>query len=145
MPTFDCDKLSIDAVIRYTWRVTILIFMLFILLPVALSLYFKSHGADQYDQNINILDMMSIIGGLTSLSFLFISFRFSATKNRMAGLSVSRICIFIKSRLIFTFAYWSLFFYLSLSGKDGDGIMRGWMIILYPFFLVPKALRLSKG
>ena len=143
MPIIDCRKITVNSAVRNAWRVTLLIFLFFVLMPFVFSLYLKSQGADRYDPNINILGIITALGGVSSLSFLFISFMFSRAR-KMASASPNRMCISIKVGLVITFIYWALFFYLTLSGTDGDGIMRGWTCILFPYIFIPSVLMLSR-
>ena len=47
--------------------------------------------------------------------------------------------------VVLTFFYWLLFIALTRTGGDGDGIMRGWMVILYPVIVVSYVMLTSRG
>lgn len=144
MPIFFCKKVAIEYVRRLAWLVTVLIFLGSVLAPYFLLSYLASQGIDKLDDRINYLELLIIVGGLSSLSFFIVAYRFNGNKTA-PGTTPTRMCSAIISGLVFTLIYWVLYFYLTQSHDDGDGIMRGWMCILYPFILVKMVIRFSRG
>ena len=144
MPIFDCNKVTVEATVRLAWLVTALLLLFFVLVPYVLSSYLTAQGVEQFDSRVNALDILVIAGGLSSLSFFIIAYRFGSIK-LLSSASPDRMCAAIKNGLVFALLFWVFFFYLTLTDKDGDGITRGMMCVFYPFILVTMVLRLSRG
>lgn len=143
MPIFNHNKIPIESAVRFAWLVTALLLLFFVLVPYIMSSYLASQGVDQFDSRLNFLALLTIAGSLSSLSFFIIAYRFNR-KRTAPSASPNKMWTAIIKGLFFVLIYWALFFYLTVTHEDGDGIMRGWMGILFPFILVKMVLHFSR-
>jgi hypothetical protein len=140
----NCESDSIESAIRQAWLVTAALFLLFVLAPYTYLYAFTPWADIQYDPNLNIIELLAIGGSASTLSFLVIAFRFSAKREKAETASPAYMRKALFSGLLITGGYWLFFLFLTSNGSDGDGIMRGWMLILFPFAITSYVLHVAR-
>ena len=142
MSIFDCDKIVMKVAVRFAWRTAIVVFLFITSLALILAVLATSGDANEIDQDL--IATTIIFGVFASLPFFLLAFRVSNNpKNRMTTASPRRICLSIKTGLLFTSAYWACAF--SFGRGESGAILGGLMIFLYPFIFVPILLILSRS
>lgn len=144
MPALDFDSETLDGAIRNAWLVATALLLIFVGAP---SFYLYLHGTTgdvQFDPRVNLIEIIRIAGSASSLAFYIIAVRFSAKRRKNRNVSPVWMQRALFSGLIATLIYWFFFLLLMSAGSDGDGIMRGWMIILYPFLIVWYVLLVAR-
>jgi lipopolysaccharide export LptBFGC system permease protein LptF len=81
---------------------------------------------------------------MSTLAFFILALMFRAGGMATQNRAPSAMRRSLDQGIVLTFFYWLLFIALTSTGSDGDGIMRGWMVILYPFILVAYVLLSSR-
>jgi hypothetical protein len=138
---FEAD--SIESAIRQSWLVVAALFLLFVVAPYTYLYAFTPWADIQYDPNINLIELLGIGGSASTLSFLIIAFRFTAKRGKAETASPTHMRKALFSGLVITGGYWLFFILLTSTGGDADGIMRGWMIILFPFAIISYVLHVA--
>jgi hypothetical protein len=142
-PTDDVTKQR-QKVARYAWLVTVAITVLFVIAPFSYTASLSSNSNDQFDPTVNIIELVGIAGCMSALAFSILALTFRAGGKVTQKRTPSAMRRSLDQGIVLTFFYWLLFIALTSTGSDGDGIMRGWMVIFYPFVVVSYVLLSSR-
>ncbi len=132
-------------VARYAWLVTAAITALFVIAPFSYTASQQRSSNDHFDPVVNLVELIGIAGGMSAIAFLVLAFMFRPSGKATQKRSPSVVRRSLDRGIMLTFLYWLLFIALTSTGADGDGIMRGWMAILYPVVVVSYVLLTSRG
>ncbi|MBQ0958991.1 hypothetical protein KAK06_08465 [Ideonella sp. 4Y11] len=132
------------SVARYAWWITAGIAVLCVLVPFFYAFTRPGGAPDQFNAAANLAELVGMAGSLSTLSFLVVAVMFRengpAARRRLPAAMKQAL----DEGLILTAGYWLLFIAMSSTGGDGDGILRGWLIILYPPILVAYVMLNSR-
>lgn len=138
------NRTDLQGAIRSAWLALAGILVCFVALP---SVYIHLHGptsATQFDPTTNLVEVIRIAGSASAVAFFVIAVRFRAKRHAGTAVSPEWMQRALAYGLVASFVYWLLFLVLMSTGGDGDGIMRGWMIILYPAVTVSYVLLVAR-
>lgn len=133
------------SVARHAWWITAGIAALCVVAPFLYAFTQPGGAPDQFNAAANLAELVGLAGSLSTLSFLVVAVVFrengpAARRRQPAAMRKS-----LDEGLILTAAYWLLFIAMSSTRGDGDGMLRGWLIILYPPILVAYVMLNSRG
>lgn len=129
---------------RYAWVVTIAIIVLFVILPFSYTASQPSNNGDHFDPALNVIELVGIAGSTSAFAFFLIALVLRASGKPAQIRSPIAIRRSLDQGIVLTLIYWLFFIGLAITGGDGDGIMRGWLVILYPFIAIPYVLVSSR-
>lgn len=133
------------SVARYVWLVTAAITVLFVIAPFAYTASRPGSSKEHFDPFVNLVELVGIAGCMSAVAFFILALLFRKGGRAAQKRSPSAMRRSLDQGLILTLCYWLLFIALSSTGGDADGIMRGWMVILYPVVTVSYVLLTSYG
>ena len=140
----DTNMTERNKVARYAWQVTAAIVVLFVVAPFLYTTTQQGGGNGYFDPLVNTIDLVGIGGCMSAISFFVLAIMFRPSGRSAQKRSPSAMRRSLDQGLILTAFYWMLFVALTHTGGDGDGIMRGWMVILYPVVLISYVLHTSR-
>lgn len=132
------------AVARYAWQVTAVIVVLFVIAPFTYTFTQQASSSDQFDPTVNMIEMIGIGGCMSAIAFCVLAIKLRASGKSAARRTPSSMRQSLNQGLILTLLYWMFFIALTRTGGDSDGILRGWMVILFPVLLLSYVLLASR-